>query len=68
MWRNNETVSEYREWGMRPFQTSSRQTLKNYYEVPADVLEDDDRLAEWAQNAVEVSLKVGAKTKKDKGV
>ncbi len=58
---SEKTVSEYLEWGMRPFQTSSRQTLKNYYEVPADVLEDDERLAEWAQNAVEVAVQSGGK-------
>ncbi len=51
------TTAEYREWGMQPFQPSDKQTLKNYYEVPADILEDDERLTAWAQKAVGVSLK-----------
>ncbi|MFQ5449998.1 MAG: TfoX/Sxy family protein [Nitrospinaceae bacterium] len=45
------TVSDYRDRGMKPFRPNSRQTLKNYYEVPADVLEDEEQLAAWARQA-----------------
>jgi TfoX/Sxy family transcriptional regulator of competence genes len=38
---------------MQPFKPTEQQTLKRYYEVPADVLEDAERLVEWAENAVE---------------
>jgi DNA transformation protein len=38
--------------GMGPFRPSQRQTLKNYYEVPADILEDPEALAEWVQAAL----------------
>ena len=37
---------------MKPFQPNSKQTLKNYYEVPAEILEDEDQLADWARKAV----------------
>lgn len=49
---NEATVSDYLEWDMKPFQPNSKQTLKNYYEVPAEILEDQDRLADWAGKAV----------------
>jgi DNA transformation protein len=49
----DETRSEYEKRGMQPFKPTEQQTLKRYYEVPADVLEDAERLAEWAENAVE---------------
>lgn len=37
--------------GMGPFRPSERQTLKTYYEVPADVLESPAELVEWALGA-----------------
>ena len=49
---DRQTQALYRERGMRPFQPSEKQTLKNYYEVPAEVLEDADQLCDWAQNAI----------------
>lgn len=42
------TVGKYIELGMEPFRPNERQTLKNYYEVPVDVLEDHDDLRAWA--------------------
>lgn len=42
----------YEEWGMGPFRPNARQTLKTYYEVPVDVLEDDEALAAWASRAL----------------
>lgn len=39
--------------GMPPFRPNARQTLKNYREVPAEVLEDADELAAWARKAAE---------------
>ncbi len=42
----------YIEKGMKPFRPSPKQTLKTYYEVPEDVLEDPDDLAAWAERAV----------------
>ena len=45
------TVDAYTERGMEPFSPSAKQTLKNYYEVPAEILEDEEQLAEWARKA-----------------
>ena len=42
----------YTKKGMKPFRPNGKQTLKNYYEVPVDVIEDDELLALWAQAAV----------------
>lgn len=47
------TVAPYRKMGMGPFRPNAKQTLKSYYEVPVEVLEDRDRLAEWAQKAIQ---------------
>lgn len=46
-----ETVESYRAMGTKPFRVTSRMTLKTYYEVPADILEDAALLAEWAETA-----------------
>ena len=42
----------YLALGMKPFRPSPRQTLRTYYEVPIEVLEDPDRLAVWAGQAL----------------
>ena len=46
------TRPRYQERGMKPFRPNARQTLKNYYEVPPDVIEEPDQLAAWAQGAI----------------
>jgi DNA transformation protein and related proteins len=46
-----ETVTRYKEQRMKPFRVSSTMTLQTYYEVPADVLEDTEQLAVWAETA-----------------
>jgi len=33
---------------MKPFRPNAKQTLKSFYEVPIDVLEDTEQLASWA--------------------
>ncbi|MFL6622013.1 MAG: TfoX/Sxy family protein [Sulfurifustis sp.] len=48
---DDATRRVYRERGMQPFQPSAKQTLVSYYEVPPDVLEDRETLAEWARRA-----------------
>jgi DNA transformation protein len=42
----------YAEHGMKPFRPNRRQTLKTYYEVPVEIIEDGNRLAAWATRAV----------------
>jgi len=36
---------------MKPFRPSAKQTLKNYYEVPPEILEDGEALILWAEQA-----------------
>ncbi len=47
----DQTRSEYEARGMKPFRPTEKQTLRNYYEVPAAVLEDAGLLVEWARRA-----------------
>jgi DNA transformation protein len=42
---------EYEKRGMGPFRPSAQQTLKSYYEVPPEVIEDQKLLAAWARRA-----------------
>ncbi|MGP0566414.1 MULTISPECIES: TfoX/Sxy family protein [unclassified Nitrospina] len=51
---DGKTVSQFVGQGMRPFQPRPGQTLKNYYEVPTEVLENADTLIQWARQAVAV--------------
>lgn len=43
--------AEYEKRGMRPFRPNARQTLRSYFEVPVDVVEDADQLVLWARRA-----------------
>ncbi|HLY09994.1 MAG TPA: TfoX/Sxy family protein [Planctomycetota bacterium] len=45
------TRADYVAKGMAPFKPSARQTLKSYYEVPAEVLENAETLRAWARRA-----------------
>lgn len=48
------TSPRFKEHGMGPFTPAPGQVLRNYFEVPVDILEDDERLAEWARESIEV--------------
>jgi len=54
---DESTVGEYRKRKMKPFRPNAKQTLKSYYQVPVDVVEDRDRLGEWAKKAVRCQLR-----------
>ena len=45
----------YLDQGMEPFRPNPRQTLKNYYEVPVEFIEDSERLMIWAKKAVQTA-------------
>ena len=47
------TTARYKKHGMKPFRPNAKQTLKSFYEVPVDVLEDAEILTQWAIEAVE---------------
>lgn len=50
---DESTVGEYRERKMKAFHPNAKQTLKSYYQVPADVIEDADELRQWALKAID---------------
>lgn len=43
-----ETVGRYTDQGMKPFSPTAKQTLKSFYEVPIDVMEDTEQVVAWA--------------------
>ena len=43
----------YIDRGMEPFRPTQKMTLKTYYEVPVEILEDATQLAAWARLALE---------------
>jgi len=45
--------------GMGPFRPTPKQTLKTYYETPADVLENRDELTRWAKRAIDAAADGG---------
>ncbi len=47
------TLPRYKAQGMKPFRPNAKQTLKSFYEVPIDVLEDAEALTQWATEAAE---------------
>ena len=53
---DEETQRRYSEAGSDCFRPSEKQVLKNYYEVPADILENKEVLLKWAREAVQVSV------------
>ena len=49
---NDATRATYVRNSMKPFRPNAKQTLKTYYEVPVDVIEDGEQLTTWAGRAV----------------
>ena len=48
-----ETLPEYLKHHAAVFAPSEKQILKNYREVPVDILEDSERLLLWAKKAAQ---------------
>jgi DNA transformation protein len=46
------TASSYKDRGMKPFRPNTKQTLKSFYEVPVDVIEDPEALTSWAKQSI----------------
>jgi DNA transformation protein len=49
---DGSTVGAYRKRKMKPFRPTARQTLRSYYQVPLEILENAERLCEWAAQAI----------------
>ena len=54
---DESTVGEYRRRKMKPFRPNAKQTLKSYYQVPVDIIEDQDEVRRWAVKAVSCQTK-----------
>jgi len=54
---NEITSQKYKDQGMKAFQPSAKQKLKNYFEVPGDIMEDSDELLKWARESISIWLK-----------
>jgi DNA transformation protein len=54
---DESTVGEYRRRKMKPFCPNSKQTLRSYYQVPVEIIEDGDRLGAWAEEAIRCQRK-----------
>ena len=54
---DESTVGEYRKRKMKPFRPNAKQTLKNYYQVPVEIIEDGERLGAWAEAAIRCQRK-----------
>ena len=52
---SDETRARYLRCRMKPFRPSATQTLKTYYEIPAEVLEDAEALAAWARESIQAA-------------
>ena len=50
---NDDTRPKYQERDMTFFRPNDKQSLKNYFEVPPDVIEDPDELPRWAEEAAD---------------
>ena len=50
---NPETLADYLAHHADVFAPSKKQVLKNYREVPVDILEDSESLLLWAKRAVQ---------------
>jgi DNA transformation protein len=52
---DDTTRARYEEFGTGPFQPNAKQSLKNYFEVPGEAIEDQSVLNELAHDAVRVA-------------
>ncbi len=61
---DSTTLPRYQACGMHAFRPSATMTLKSYYEVPVDVLEDAEELLAWARAAIDVQHRAPSTTRR----
>jgi DNA transformation protein len=49
---DDRSKADFVSRGMGPFRPNERQTLRSYFEVPPDVLDDPEALLSWAREAI----------------
>jgi DNA transformation protein len=57
---DDRSKADYLSRGMGPFRPNERQTLKSYYEVPTDVVADQEALLSWAGEAIRAAQGTGS--------
>jgi len=62
------TRPDFERLGMEPFRPFGEDTAMNYYEVPADVVEDAELLEPWMRKAIAVASEVKHVKAKAKGM
>lgn len=60
---DDTTRSAFEARGCKPF-TPYGQVSMSYYELPEDVLEDEDELRAWTRNAISAAMKKKKKNKR----
>ena len=60
---DDENTTDYLSAGTGPFKPYGSYAM-SYYEVPADVLEDEEQLNEWARRAVTAAMRTAASRRK----
>jgi DNA transformation protein len=53
---DDATVGEYIRRGKKAFHAGEAKVFRSYFELPADVLHDRERLAEWVRAAVRSAM------------
>ena len=60
---NEVTRTAFIERGTGPFRAAKNMVLKSYYELPTELLDDEDEFLAWARQGLEVAKAVPAKSK-----
>lgn len=55
---DDSTVGAYRRLKMKPFRPNGKQTLKSYYQVPLDIIENAEQLCDRAKEAIRCQTRV----------
>ena len=64
---DDSNKSDYERAGMKPFQPfDDKPMVMPYYEVPVDILENRELLADWAMKSLSASRNKNTKPKKQK--
>jgi DNA transformation protein len=52
---DEESRADFEELGSGPFIPSERQTIRSFYEVPAEAAADDAEFVAWARRAIDAA-------------
>lgn len=61
---DEESRKRYIQRGMEALHVSEKQKMGNYFQVPVDVIEDEELLMDWAAESVRVSKAIKSKKRR----